>query len=276
MKDLGPASVVLTTYNDPDVIERTLAGFARQDCRDFELVVADDGSSDDYSPILRAWAGQLAHGIQHVRQEDKGFRRARILNRAIHASRFDRIIFSDMDCLPHPEFVQNHLLHLKPGTAVTGRRVHLEREVVPSPQAILEKGLGFGFPVLLGLWVQGKAKKIEHGFVSPMFYESPRDSLLGSNFSMCKSDLEAVNGFNEEYEGWGSEDSDLDFRIKLNGVRVRNLRNKVIQYHLIHPKRNSSDNRNRLERTMANRVIQAPRGLRQIQEGDFERTLYRG
>jgi len=276
MENLGPASVSLCTYNDRDIVEISLAAFARQRFPDFELIVADDGSSDDYAPILQAWAGRFVHGIQHVWQEHKGYRRARILNRAIYASRFDRLIFLDMDCLPHQDFVRNHLLYLEHGTAVTGRRVHVRREVIPSPEAILEHGLALGFSSLLLLWIKGKARAIEHGFLAPLFYESSQTSLIGSNFSMYKSDLEAVNGFNEQYEGWGDEDNDMDFRIKLNGVRVRNLRNKVVQYHLVHPRRAAENNRNRdlLERTMANRTVQALVGLREIQQGDFQLTRY--
>jgi glycosyltransferase involved in cell wall biosynthesis len=276
MNPAGPASVVVASYNDLAILPATLAAFARQSFRDFELILADDGSREDYGPTLKEWAPRVAQGIQHVKQQDRGFRRARILNRAIYVSRFDRLIFVDTDCLPHHHFVENHLRYLTPGTVITGRRVHLERSAIPAPSEILARGLRLGPGRLLMLWMRGKARVIEHGFVSPVLYESSADRILGSNFSASKSDLQGVNGFNEQFEGWGFEDGDLEFRLKLNGVRFRNLRNKVIQYHLRHAQRSEPDAHNReiLERTMARRAPRAAVGLDEITPGEFTCARY--
>src|SRR5947207_8590647 len=115
MNTPGPASVIVGTYNDAGIIEITLAALAVQSFSDFELVLADDGSDQDYSPVLAAWASRFAHGIQHVTQPKRGFRKARVLNRAVIVSRFDLLIVSDMDCLPHRDFVRNHLAYVEPG-----------------------------------------------------------------------------------------------------------------------------------------------------------------
>ncbi len=276
MGELRPASVIVTSYEDAGIIEKSLAAFARQSLHDFELIIADDGSQTDYAPVLQVWAPRFAHGIQHVWHEKKGFRRARILNRAICVSRFDRIIFLDMDCLPHRDFVRNHVLYLEPGTAVTGRRVNVSRDVIPSPPEILKHGLGLGLPSLLLLWARGKAKVIEHGFVSPVLYESPFTAAMGSNLSVCRSDLEATNGFSEEYAGWGFEDTDLELRLRAHGVRLRNLRNKVIQYHLLHARagNESQQARSLLQRTITERDVRARIGLAEIQPGDFVSKSY--
>src|SRR5215475_12890635 len=122
MQPSGPASIIIGTYNDSDIIESTLAAFAVQSFPDFEIILADDGSVEDYSPILTKWAPRFPYGIQHLTQEKRGFRKARILNRAVELSRFDPLIVSDMDCLPHRDFVRNHLAYVRPGTAITGRR----------------------------------------------------------------------------------------------------------------------------------------------------------
>jgi glycosyltransferase involved in cell wall biosynthesis len=257
----GPVSVIIGTYNDANIIESTLAAFAVQSFQDFEVVVADDGSDQDYSPVLAACASRFVHGIQHVTQPKRGFRKARVLNRAIIVSRFDALIVSDMDCLPHRDFVRNHLAYVKSGVAITGRRTHVSRDVVPSPEKILEGGLGFGPLSLIEFRFRGKARIIEHGFVSPIFYESRNRRLHGSNFSIFRRDLVAVNGWNEEFEGWGDEDSDLGVRLQHSGVGIRNLRNKVIQFHLLHdrlPKVNPHNEalfqRTRLEQTTRARI----------------------
>jgi glycosyltransferase involved in cell wall biosynthesis len=272
----GAASIIIGTYNDAGIIETTLAALAVQSFQDFELVLADDGSSQRYAPVLEAWASRFTRGIQHVTQEKRGFRKTRVLNRAIHVSRFERLIVIDMDCLPHRDFVRNHLTYVTPGTAITGRRTHISRDVLPTPAAILQNGLGLGPATLFRLWLKRKARIIEHGFVSPVCYESSNRRLHGSNFSVCRSDLVAVNGFNEEFKGWGKEDSDLGLRLQFSRVRIRNLRNKVIQFHLLHDRLPADNPKNDeiFERTSRERTIRAQIGLTEIREGDFSLFRY--
>ena len=146
------------------------------------------------------------------------------------------------------------------------------KDVLRSPEEIIRDGLGLSLFRLFKLRIQSKAKRIERGFISPVFYESPNNTILGSNFSIFKSDLEAVNGFNEEYIDVGmGEDTDIDFRLKLSGIKIRNLRNKVIQYHIHHHKYSRDIERNWkiLERTRRNREIRAKVGLAEVGESDF-------
>lgn len=270
------ASIVIASYNDTDILARTLAAFARQTVADFELIIADDGSQEDYRPLLAECAARFRHPIQHVRQQDQGFRKPRILNRAVSVSRSDTLLFVDMDCLPRHDFVEQHLRYVAPGVAVTGRRVHIERDELSSAKAILENGLGFSFGRLLGLRLRGKARLIEHGIVLPFFYETPGRGILGCNFSICRADFEKVNGFNGEYVGQGWEDTDIDYRLQLAGVRIRVLRNKVIEYHAAHAQRVTADplNSARLEAVRANCQMRAAVGLAEIRPGDFEHLQY--
>jgi glycosyltransferase involved in cell wall biosynthesis len=272
----GPVSVIIGTYNDANIIEATLAAFAVQSFRDFELVLADDGSNQDYASILKNWAPRFAHGIQHVTHEKRGFRKARVLNRAVLISRFDPLVVSDMDCVPHRDFVRNHLAYVRPGTAITGRRTHVRQDVLPSAEAILEGGLPFRLVSLIGLRLRGKARIIEHGFVSPILYESRNLRLHGSNFSVCRSDILAVNGWNEEFEGWGDEDSDLGARLQNNGVRIRNLRNKVIQFHLLHDRLPMVNHKNEalFARTRLERTTRARMGIGESNAADFTLRRY--
>ncbi len=276
MPSNNPASVIVSCYNDRAILEPSLAALSVQNFRDFELIIADDGSSQDYASVLAAWAPRFAHGIQHVTHEKKGYRRPRILNRAIFVSRFERIIIMDMDCLPHRDFVGNHLAYLRPGIAITGRRVDISRDALPTAEQILERGLGFSLPELLRMWLQGKAKRVEHGFVSPIFYESSHAALLGCNFSLCKSDLQSLNGLNEEIQGWGGDDTELDLRLHFMGAKIRNLRNKVIEYHLTHPHREADvEHRDAIiERTRAEKAIRSRLGLSEIQKSDFSHTCF--
>jgi GT2 family glycosyltransferase len=276
VNDSVRASVILTSFNDLAILATCLAAYARQSYANFEIIIADDGSHQDYGPLLRKWAPRVADGIVHVKHEDRGFRRAHILNRAILSSSCDRLIFADMDCLPHRRYVENHIRFLSPGVVVTGRRTHVSRDSVRSPEQILSRGVGYGPARLLSLWLRGKARVIEHGVVTPILYDSSFAAILGSNFSACKSDLQAINGFNEEFVGYGWEDSDLDFRLKLAGCRIRNLRNRVVQYHLLHERRSEDNERNHevFERTRAARRVRAAIGLDEVRTDSFEKTRY--
>ncbi len=276
MKLLPPASVIIVSYNDLEILPSTLAALVRQTRHNFEIVIADDGSHQDYGPVLRTWAPRFAHGIHHVWHPDSGFRRARIINRAISVSRFDRVIFMDADCLPHREFVYNHARYLEPGVGITGRRTHVSREAIRAPEEILARGLGLNPLRLAALRMKGKARVIEHGFVSPLLYEASYNALLGSNHSVWKENILSVNGYNEEYVGYGWEDCDFEFRLQVAGVSFRNLRNKVVQYHVMHARRAEENDHNlRLfERTVASGTRRAARGLAEIQPDDFRHTHY--
>lgn len=276
MSRLADASVILACYNERHVLELALAAFASQSARNFELIIADDGSDEDYGPLLRRWAPWFTHPIQHVTHPRHGFHKTRIQNRAVHVSRFESLIFVDQDCLPHRDFVRNHQRYLTPGIALTGRRGNLERSVVPPVAEIAGHGLALGPIALLGLWMRGHAKVIEHGFVAPVFYESSNTTLLGCNMSIVKSDLESVNGFNEEWQGAGWEDTDLESRLRLNGMRIRNLRNKLVLYHILHPPRapDSESDRALLGEVLARKVIRASRGLGEVRDGDFTLQQY--
>lgn len=276
MKELEPASVILATYNDASILEWSLAAFSRQSRRDFELILADDGSSENYETILSKWAARFEQGIVHVRHERHGFRKTRIQNRAVSVASTEQLIFVDIDCLPQVNFVRNHLMFLEPGAALTGRRVHIRREILPPAEDIYHRGLNLGGGTLMMEWLRGRAKVIEHGFERPIFFESRNNGILGCNFSVTKGDFEAVNGFNEEFLGRGGEDTDIDLRLRRNGVHVRCLRNKLIEYHLMHEVRvgtYESDSQ-RIQETQALGEIRARNGFAEVRKEEFSVTRY--
>lgn len=276
MKELQPASVILATYNDANILEWSLAAFARQRFRDFELILADDGSSEPYEPTLRKWAGKFARAIVHVRHEREGFRKTRIQNRAVSVAKTERLIFVDIDCLPQRNFVRNHMMFLEPGVALTGRRVHVRKEILPDAEKAYERGADLGGGKLITEWMKGRARVIEHGFELPVFYESQNNGILGCNFSITKADFAAVNGFNEEFLGRGGEDTDIDLRLRRNGVRVRCLRNKLIEYHLMHEVRVGTYESDsvRIEKAQAQGEIRAKKGLAEVRKDEFSVTRY--
>lgn len=120
--------VVLATYNEPEFTTVTLEGYSRQTDLDFNLLIADDGSTDQIKYIIESFKDKI--NIEHYYQEDSGFRRARILNKAAFNSDADYLVFSDNDCVPSRYFIQDHKKAAELGKFVSGRRVKCKKEFI--------------------------------------------------------------------------------------------------------------------------------------------------
>ena len=127
MSDL--ISVIVTTYNREDALDAVLRSLACQSDRDFEVVVADDGSTTATAAVIDAWQGKVGRRLDHVWHEDRGFRAAEIRNRAILAARGAYCIFLDGDCIARPDFLATHRRLAERGCFVTGNRILLSREL---------------------------------------------------------------------------------------------------------------------------------------------------
>ena len=114
------ASVIFTTYNQPDWLEKVLLGFAAQDRRDFEVIVADDGSGEPTRERIERLRPALPFPLRHCWQEDDGFRKCEALNGAIAASTADYLVFTDGDCIPRGDFLSTHLRLRRPGRFLSG------------------------------------------------------------------------------------------------------------------------------------------------------------
>ena len=122
-------SVIVTTYNREDALAAVLRSLARQTDRDFEVIVADDGSGPATAALVESVKANIGHRVEHVWHEDSGFRAGEIRNRAILAARGDYCIFLDGDCIVRPDFVAIHRRLAEPGWFVTGNRILLSREL---------------------------------------------------------------------------------------------------------------------------------------------------
>src|SRR5687767_14836194 len=132
--------VVFTTYNRPHDLARVLAGYTRQTVRKFEIVIADDGSTDETRRCIERARDEWQLDIRHVWHEDVGFRKCKILNRAIAETGAEYLIFTDGDCIPHPEFIAGHLELARPGYFISGGCVRLGETATRAiqPQDVLD------------------------------------------------------------------------------------------------------------------------------------------
>ncbi len=236
------ASVIISIYNKIDFLELVLAGFEKQSFKDFEIILADDGSSLNSCHKIEKISNNISLHLTHIWQEDRGFRKNKILNRAIISAQSEILIFVDGDCIPHPEFVKEHIENLKVKGCNTGRRVNLSEKfsLLLTPEKIKRGFIESNFLLLIKDGLLGNSFDVEKGlyfhnkFIRDLFNKKKR-GLLGCNFSIHKNDLLEINGFDERYEAPSiGEDSDIQYRLELNNIRINSLNNIAIQYHLFH------------------------------------------
>lgn len=230
--------VILAAYNRADFTRLTLDGYGRQHDTDFAVAIADDGSTDETRALIERYRGRLA--IRHLWQEDTGFRKARIVNRAIATSAADYLILSDNDCIPGRHFVGDHRQAARPGSFVTGRRVDLG----PRPTAELLAAKSPDperLPWLLRHALRGNLKRFEKALRPPAWvqrvWSGKQIGALGANLAVWRTDLLRINGFDEDFQGYGQEEVDLEWRLLAAGVARRSLLGRGVLFHLHHEQR---------------------------------------
>lgn len=236
------ATVIGAFYNKLDYLKLVLAGFERQTLKNFEFIIADDGSSEAVVKEVKKNISKYSFLIKHTWQEDKGFRKNRILNQAISESESEYLIFIDCDCVPHRGFVEGHLSYSSSNTSLTGRRVNLSQNITNqlNEKKVREGFLEEKFIKLISDGLFGNSIDVEKGlylrnkFLLNFFNRKSR-GLLGCNFSCFKKDLFKINGFDERYESPSiGEDSDVQFRLELSCVKIKSINHAAVQYHLFH------------------------------------------
>ena len=262
-------SVILTTYNREDALEAVLRSLARQSDRDFEVVVADDGSATSTGQLVDAWKAKIGRGLEHVWHDDQGFRAAEIRNRAILATLGAYCIFLDGDCIARNNFVATHRALAQPGWFVTGNRLLMSHAL--SERILREKLTPENWA--LGDWWRalraGEIKRLAPLVVlplGPLRRRRARDwrGAQGCNLGIRRSDIIAVDGFEGAFKSWGREDSDLLIRLMRAGVRRKDGRMATGVLHLWHPEADRSrldDNERRLDNIRTGTRIRAERGL---------------
>lgn len=265
-------ALIVTTYNRPDALAAVLEGCLAQRDENFEVIVADDGSTDETAEVVRQYQARAPFKLTHVWQEDIGFRAAAIRNRAVASTDADYIVFTDGDCVPPPDFIASHRRLAERGWFLAGNRLMLMPEF--TRQVLREK-----LPIhlwtirdwLLARWRRHILRWLP--FIRLPDWDwlrkrTPRrwEGVKTCNLSAWRDDLLSVNGFDESYTGWGLEDSDLVIRLLRAGVKHKNARFSVPLFHLWHAENDRSnldENRQRLEAVLKASDIRARKGLDQ-------------
>lgn len=257
--------LIISTYNWPQALELTLKSILVQTYMPGQVIVADDGSGQETRAMVDRYAPEFPRGLLHIWHEDRGFRLAAIRNKAIAACNKPYIIQVDGDIILHPRFIEDHLAFACPGQLIQGSRVMLGKRI--SRQLLLKK------KIHISMFSPG-IKRRENGIRIPAFtryfvarYRNrfPRYYARGANMAFWKDDLLKVNGYNEAFEGWGHEDSDLTLRLLNAGVKKAVLKFGAIVYHLYHrenpSKEKDLENQKILRETLAQKQIWCGNGL---------------
>lgn len=267
-------SVVVSTYDKPHFLERVLWGYAVQSDRDFELLVADDGSGPATAELVRRLRRETGMHLVHVWHEDRGFRKTEILNRAIAAAGGDYLLFTDGDCIPRADLVAEHRRLAEPGCYLAGGYLKLPAEV--SERITVDDVRSGRFARLDWLrghgWRPGRrALRLtgSHALGRLLDWMTPTAAHFhGNNASVWRDALEAVNGFEGEM-GYGGLDRALGYRLENLGVRGKQVRHRAVCLHLHHdrPYRSAEGlrrNRELLHRIRRERLTRARLGLAEL------------
>jgi glycosyltransferase involved in cell wall biosynthesis len=220
-------AVVVTSYRWPAALDCVMATLYEQTVRADQVIVADDGSDPSVREIVEKWANKLP--IEYVWQKDMNFRAARARNLAIARARAEYLIFVDGDCLLPPEFIAAHLKLMAPQTIVAGGRYLLSRT-----QSV--KCVEAEFLNSYDIFQSIKFLRLPLGIFRDLF-PAMWSQVRTCNVGVMRSDIIDVEGFDESYQGWGREDSDLIVRLLNRGLHIRSARFGAAVAHLHHEER---------------------------------------
>ncbi|GHV10398.1 hypothetical protein FACS1894162_4260 [Bacteroidia bacterium] len=265
-------SVIISTYNNPAWLEKTLWGYENQTFKDFDIVIADDGSDASTAQLIQQFQQKSSLQIKHVWHPDNGFQKCEILNQAIVESNADYLIFTDQDCIPREDFVEKHVRYAEKGYFLSGGYFKLPMNISRQiSEANISAGSIFDTKWLhtQGLKISFKATKLwrSTGYARLLNCITPaRASWNGCNSSCWKEDALQVNGFNTEMK-YGGEDREFGERLENAGLKSKQLRYTLVCLHLDHdrPYKNTEQmaiNRAIRNKTRSEKITRTANGIK--------------
>ena len=264
--------VIISTYNNPEWLEKTLWGYCYQSRMADEIIIADDGSREDTRLLVESFKDKLP--IKHIWHEDNGFRKSEILNKALIASTAEYLIFSDQDCIPRADFIETHERYAEKDHFLSGGYFRLTMDIsqkICQDDIISNRVFSLNWLRKLGQPVTFKFTKLITNVYFCRFMNTitpAKSTWNGCNSSGWRTDLLYVNGFNEDMR-YGGQDREFGERLKNWGIKTKQIRYSAILLHLDHPRPYKNDEtiaKNIAIRkyTKINRIIKTPVGIEKI------------
>jgi glycosyltransferase involved in cell wall biosynthesis len=255
-------SLIVSTYNQPAVLEKVLLGISLMRDMPEEILIADDGSGPETRAMIDGWREKLRVPLHHHWHPDNGFLKTTILNKSVAAAEGDYLVFLDGDCVPHPKFIADHRKLAQRGYWVQGRRSFVKEKHVPA-----------FVPGKTSVWAwafMGRMARPHKIFRAPLpaiFWDHGQRGILGCNMAFWRDDVIAVTGFDEAYEGRGmGADSDLASRVYNLGRGRKFVYWHALVYHLDHPiapRPHYDANRKRLDEVLRSGKTRCEQGVDQ-------------
>ncbi len=259
------SSLLIGTYNWPAALDLCIQSALSQKTLPGEILIADDGSGEETRRLIHSFQKTTAIPIRHIWQEDLGFRLAHIRNKAIAASTGDYIIQVDGDIIMHPWFIDDHLRFAKKNSFVRASRIYLDAALTSKILStkeikinIFAKGISNFFSAIRIPWLW------------PLFAHHYKEKgaelyeIHGCNMAYWKANALEINGYNEEFMGWGPEDKEFVARLLNAGKEKRFLKAGAIAFHLDHPvnaKPNIENNERLLRQTILSKSAFCAKGI---------------
>ncbi len=250
--------VIISTYNNPEWLEKTLWGYACQTHADFEIIIADDGSGEATKELIEEFKNSDFPRIKHVWHPDEGFQKSRILNKALVASESEYLIFTDQDCIPRKDFIETHLKYAQKGYILSGGYFKLPMDISKKiTQHDVVNGNAFSLKWLYSRNLKKMNFKNTKLFSNPSyasfmnFITPAKATWNGCNASGWRKDMIAVKGFNEKMQ-YGGQDREFGERLFNMGIKSKQIRYSAVCVHLDHKRPYKNDETLRKNREIRN------------------------
>lgn len=262
--ELFKVSLLISTYNWPSALEKCLMSALLQTRLPDEIIIADDGSKPETLDLINKFKKTTTIPIVHVWHPDQGFRLATIRNKAISKALYDYIVQIDGDIIIEKHFLEDHIRLAQPNAFVCGSRVWLSQEqsleILQSDSIPRFDYIKFPLKTILN----SIRIKLLSQILADRYKKNKPIALRGCNMAFWKSDLISVNGYDQDIQGWGSEDAELAMRLINSGVKKRFIKFSGIAYHLFHSENDKSllqQNQQVLKDTISNKKKWAINGI---------------
>ena len=237
--EVREVSVIISTYNKPIWLEKVLWSYEFQTFKNFEVVIADDGSNKDTKHLIERIKNEVNYPIQHIWHEDNGFQKTIILNKATLKSKGEYLVYTDGDCIARQDFLKTHIDNRECGYFLSGGYFKLTMNIsklISKNDIENQKCFDINWLKINGLKSSFKNNKINSKGIKQKLLNllTPTTrSWNGHNSSAYKKDIIDVNGFDERMQ-YGGEDRELGERLLNAGLKVKQIRYYAICLHLDH------------------------------------------
>ena len=233
-------SVIVPIYNRLEHFRALFICLLRQNRQIDELIITDDGSSQQILDYIADLIPKASFKIKHIYQEDKGFRKTRALNNGVINSEGELLVFCDQDLIFGEEYIEYMEKNIKKGCFLLCRPISINEE---EKDIILKKiELSNKYEELLKALPKNYLESVnktlktdrKRRILNILKLSKRGIKLVGMSYAVMKSDYLKVNGYDENYNGWGEEDDDFGNRLYVAGVKGKELKTPNMQIHLWH------------------------------------------